>query len=207
MAKAKRLVVKIIPDETIIRKIYVLRGQKVMLDFDIASLYEVETKRLNEQVKRNAGRFPDDFMFRLNAKEWQNMRSQFATASPGIIDLQETKTMRSQIATASQSKRNTGVTPYAFTEHGITMLASVLKSERAVKMSIAVVRAFIELKKIAVNYSEIAGKLELLKDRIGEHDVQLGAIYDALENLMDEKTEEKVKKINWEERERIGFKK
>ena len=119
MAKAKKAVVKIIPDETIIRKIYVLRGQKVMLDFDIAALYEVETKRLNEQVKRNAERFPDDFMFRLTSKEWQNMRSQFATASPEIVEKQQTKNMRSQIATASQSKRNTGVTPYAFTDRPI----------------------------------------------------------------------------------------
>ncbi|MBL0355507.1 MAG: ORF6N domain-containing protein [Chitinophagaceae bacterium] len=198
---------KIIPDETIIRKIYVLRGQKVMLDYDIAALYEVATKVLNQSVKRNAERFPEDFMFRLTAKEWQNMRSQFVTASSEIIDLQKTKTMRSQIATASQNKRNAGVTPYAFTEHGITMLATVLRSEKAVKMSIAVVRAFIELKRIAVNYAEIAKQLDLLKDRIGEHDVQLGAIYDAIENLMDEKVEEKVKNKTWEQRERIGFKK
>ena len=207
MAKAKKGIVKIVPDETIIRKIYVLRGQKVMLDYDIAALYEVETKRLNEQVKRNTERFPDDFMFRLTAKEWQNMRSQIATASPEVIDSQNIKNMRSQFATASRNKRNAGITPFAFTEHGITMLATVLKSERAVKMSIAVVRAFIELKKIAVNYSEIARLLKGLKDRLGEHDVQLGAIYDALENLMEEKTEEKVKKTGWEERERIGFKK
>ena len=207
MAKAKRTAVKIIPDETIIRKIYILRGNKVMLDFDIAALYEVETKVLNQAVKRNADRFPDDFMFRLSLKEWQAMRSQFVTASSEDIEIQRDKTMRSQIATASQSKRNTGVTPYAFTEHGITMLASVLKSERAVQMNIAVVRAFIELKKVAVNYAEIAKQLEFLKDRIGEHDVQLGTIYDALENLMDEKTEDENKKIDWAERERIGFKK
>ena len=104
MAKAKKAIIKIIPDETIIRKIFLLRGQKVMLDYDIAALYEVETKRLNEQVKRNAERFPNDFMFRLTAKEWQNMRSQYATASPEIIDLHKTKTMRSQIATASKTK-------------------------------------------------------------------------------------------------------
>ena len=146
-------------------------------------------------------------MFRLTLKEWQAMRSQFVTASSEDIEIQRDKTMRSQIATASQSKRNTGVTPYAFTEHGITMVASVLKSERAVQMSIAVVRAFIELKKVAVNYAEIAKQLEFLKDRIGEHDVQLSAIYDALENLMDENTEEKSKKIDWAERERIGFEK
>lgn len=207
MAKAKKAVAKIIPDETIIRKIYVLRGQKVMFDYDIAALYEVATKVLNQSVKRNAERFPEDFMFRLTVKEWQNMRSQFVTASSEIIDLQKAKAMRSQIATASQSKRNVGVTPYAFTEHGITMLATVLKSERAVKMSVAVVRAFIELKKIAINYNEIARQLNSLKERLGEHDVQLGAIYEALENMMDEKAEEKVKKVSWEERERIGFKK
>lgn len=123
---AKQSIIKVTPDETIIRKIYVIRGHKVMLDFDLSALYEVETKRLNEQVKRNIERFPDDFMFRLTTKEWQTMRSQFATAS-------ESKNVQSQIATASQNKRNTNVTPYAFTEHGVTMLASVLKSEKAVK--------------------------------------------------------------------------
>ena len=207
MAKAKKEIVKIIPDEIIIRKIYLLRGQKVMLDFDIAALYQVETKRLNEQVKRNIDRFPNDFMFSVTTKEWQNMRSQIATASSEDIDNQSNEIMRSQIATASQTKRNTSVTPYAFTEHGITMLASVLKSDRAVQMSIAVVRAFIELKKVAVNYAEVAKQVEFLKDRISEHDVQLGAIYDALEHLMDKKTEEKIKKIDWAERQRIGFKK
>lgn len=183
-----------------------MHGQKVMLDFDIAALYEVATKVLNQAVKRNAERFPEDFMFRLTAKEWQNMRSQIVTASSEIIENQQTKSMRSQIATASQSKRNTGITPYAFTEHGITMLSSVLKSERAVKMSIAVVRAFIELKKMATGYSEIAKKLTQIEDRLGEHDVQLGAIHDAIENLLDEEVDEKIEKEKWQERERIGFK-
>ena len=203
MTKAKKNILKIIPDETIVRKIYVFRGHKVMLDFDIAALYEVTTKGLNQAVKRNEERFPEDFMFRLTVKEWQNMRSQFVTASTENTDLENTKSMRSQIETASQKKRNTAITPYAFTEHGITMLASVLRSEKAVKMSIAVVRAFIELKKMAVTYSEIAKQLSFLKDKIGEHDVQLNSIYDAIENLLDEKTEKKT----WAERERIGFKK
>ncbi len=207
MAKANKTMVKIIPDETIIRKIFFLRGQKVMLDFDIAALYEVATKVLNQGIKRNTERFPEDFMFRLTAKEWQNVRSQFVTASSEIIEKQQTKNMRSPIATASQSKRNIGVAPYAFTEHGITMLASVLRSERAVKMSIAVVRAFIELKKMATGYSEIAQKLTLIEDRLGEHDVQLGSIHDAIENLMDEKVNEKIEKEQWKEREMIGFKK
>jgi hypothetical protein len=96
--------------EIIHQKIFEIRGQKVMLDFDLAELYSVETKRLNEQVKRNIDRFPPDFMFRLKVKEW--------------------KLMRSQIATASQGKRNINITPYAFTEHGVTMLANVLKVRR-----------------------------------------------------------------------------
>jgi L-lactate utilization protein LutC len=122
-----------VADEKIISKIHLICGQNVMLDFDLAELYEVETKRLNEQVKRNIERFPKDFMFRLTAKEWQTMRSQIATASTQDINLQQVVNMRSQIAPASQRKRNIEITPYAFTEHGVTMLASVLKSERAVK--------------------------------------------------------------------------
>ncbi len=162
----------------------------------MAGLYEVETKRLNEQVKRNIERFPDDFMFRLTIKEWQTMRPQFATAS-------ESENVQSQIATASQNKRNTGVTPYAFTEHGVTMLASVLKSEKAIKMSIEVVRAFIELKKVASHYSELAEQIQGLKIYLGEHDIQLNHVYDAIENLLDKK----VATETWETRNRIGFKK
>jgi len=168
-------------------KIYEVRGQKVMLDYDIAELYEVQTKVLNQAVKRNSTRFPEDFMFRLTAKEW--------------------KSMRSQIVTASQNKRNTTVTPFVFTEHGVTMLASVLRSERAVNMNIAIVRAFVALRQMILQHKDIAEQLSQLRNelygRIGEHDTQLNAIYDAIENLLDEKAE----KRNWEERERIGFKK
>jgi len=206
MAKAKRNIIKLIPEERIINKIHIIRDQKVMLDFDLAILYEVETKRLNEQVKRNLERFPEDFMFRLTAKEWQMMRSQNATASTQNIDQQSTKNMRSQIATASQKKRNTGITPYAFTEHGVTMLASILKSERAVKMSIAVVRAFIELKKNALQYNELIEQMENLKNHLGEHDVQLNSIYEAIENLLDDKIDKELKQNNWKNRQRIGFK-
>ena len=166
-------------------KIYEVRDQKIMLDFDLAELYGTETKVLNQAVKRNADRFPKDFMFRLTLKEWSTMRSQFVTAS--------------------QKKRNINITPFAFTEHGVTMLANVLKSRRAIKMSIAVVRAFISLKQMALQHKDLAERLEELRkeldERIGEHDTQLAAIYDAIENLLDEKTEKK----NWEERNRIGY--
>src|SRR5665647_784571 len=206
MAKEKKNIEVAVADEKIIRKIYFIREQKVMLDFDLAVLYDVETKRLNEQVKRNTDRFPKDFMFRLTEKEWQTMRSQNATASLQDINLQQVANMRSQIVTASQKKRNIAITPYAFTEHGVTMLASILKSERAIKMSIAVVRAFIELKKAALQYSGIMEQIQLLKQHLGEHDVQLNAIYTALENLMDDKVDKELKEEIWSKRKRIGFK-
>jgi len=207
MAKAKNAVTKIIPDETNIRKIYVFRGQKVMLDFDLASLYDVETRIFNQSVKRNITRFPEDFMFQLTQAEWKSMISQIVISSERNDGVGQSKNMMSQIVTSSQKKRKVSSPPYAFTEHGVTMLASVLRSERAVKMSIAVVRAFIELKKMATGYSEIAQKLTMIEDRLGEHDVQLGSIHDAIENLMDEKVDEKIEKEQWKERERIGFKK
>jgi phage regulator Rha-like protein len=204
MAKAKKAIIKIIPDETIIRKIYVVKGQKVMLDFDLAALYNVETRVFNQAVKRNLDRFPEDFMFQLTPAEWKSMMSQIVISSESD-GTKANRNMMSQTVISSQKRRKLSSPPFAFTEHGVTMLATVLKSERAVKMSIAVVRAFIELKKMATSYSEIARKLALLEDRLGEHDVQLGAIHDAIENLLDDKVEEKVKTKAWEERERIGF--
>ena len=205
MAKVKRNIIKLVPEERIVNKIHIIRDQKVMLDFDLANLYEVETKALNQAVKRNAERFPKDFMFRLTTKEWIIMRSQFVTASSQNIDAQHAGNIRSQFVTASQAKRNTIVTPYAFTEHGVTMLASVLKSKRAVKMSIAVVRAFIELKKNALQYNEIVEQIENLKSHLGEYDVQLNKIYEAIESLLDDKTDKELKEATWKKRKRIGF--
>lgn len=173
-----------------------------MLDFDLAELYEVETKRLNEQVKRNLERFPGDFMFRLTTKEWDTMRSQIATSSG-----KRRKSNSSQIATSSKKHRGKVYLPYAFSEHGVTMLASVLKSERAVKMNIAIVSAFIALRQIALHHKDLAEKLDQLKNEmynhLGEHDAQLNAIYDAIENMLDDKAEKKT----WEKRVRIGYKK
>lgn len=206
MAKAKRNIIKVLPEERIINKIHIIREQKVMLDFDLAVLYEVETRRLNEQVKRNIDRFPKDFMFRLTSKEWKNMMSQFATSSAQASHLQFNISMMSPNATSSQNKRQSRLTPYAFTEHGVTMLASILKSERAVKMSIAVVRAFIELKKNAIQYDELISQIENLKNHLGEHDVQLNSIYEAIENLLDDKTDKELKQQAWKARKRIGFK-
>lgn len=188
-------------------KIYVIRGQKVMLDFDLAQLYLVETKRLNEQVKRNIERFPIDFMFRLSIGEWDLMRSQIALSNQ--TDSIEKGKMQSQIATASQKKRNIQATPFAFTEHGVTMLASVLKSKRAVKMSIEIVRAFIAFRHFINENKNLAEQINNLRIEIkrefGERDVQIASIYDALENLLDKKEDEIEQKLKWEQRQRIGF--
>jgi ORF6N domain len=114
--------------KSIQNRIYEIRGERVMLDFDLAQLYEAETKVLNQAVKRNIKRFPPDFMFRLTLVEWQAIRSQSVTGS------ESTTSLRSQSVTASQSKRNTSVTPYAFTEQGVAMLSGILNSDKAISM-------------------------------------------------------------------------
>ena len=160
-------------------KIYEIRGQKIMLDFDLAELYDVQTKRLNEAVKRNIERFPERFMFRLTITEWENMRSKIATASV-------------------QTKRNTTVTPYAFTEHGVTMLASVLKSNKAIKVNIAIVEAFISLKEFALNYKEIADKLKELESTYNK---QFKDVYEAINYLLQKDKQE----IAQKKRNKIGY--
>jgi hypothetical protein len=186
-------------------KIYEVRGERKMLDFDLAQLYSVETRVFNQAVKRNAASLPKDFMFRLTKKEWKDMMSQIVISSER--GLNGSSNMISQSVISSQRKRKLTSLPFAFTEHGVTMLASILKSPKARKMNIAIVRAFIVLKRFANKNAAILHLVKELKDRIDEHDIQLSSIYDAIENMLDEKEEEKVKKIGWEERERIGFKK
>ena len=191
-------------------KIYELRGQKVMFDFDLAELYEVETKVLNQAVKRNSDRFPEDFMFRLTNEEWKIQRSQIVTFEPDRklgpkYQPGEFDNLKSQFVTSSWG--GSRKLPFAFTEHGVTMLSSILRSPKAIKMNIAIVKAFIALRQIALHHKDLAEKLEQLKsemlDRIGGHDVQLNAIYKAIENLLNKAAV----KETWEERERIGFKK
>jgi hypothetical protein len=208
-------------------KIYDIRGQKVMLDFDLAALYGVETRVFNQAIKRNISRFPEDFMFQLTLEEWNSSQivmsldveaevvdnqiaagmSQIVISSEGEkarteeIDNQSSG-RRSQNVTASRKFRKKAALPYAFTEHGVSMLASVLRSEKAVQLSIAVVRAFIALKQYVIRQDGISQQLQEIRDRLGEHDVQLNSIYEAIENLLDEKVEQR----NWEDRDRIGFK-
>lgn len=166
--------------ERIQNKIYEIRGQKIMLDFDLAELYEVGTKVLNQAVKRNPERFPPRFMFRLTIVEWENMRSQIVTAS-------------------DQAKRNTRITPFGFTEHGVTMLASVLRSEKAIRMNIAIVEAFIALKEFAITYKELAEKLNELESR---YDKRFNDVYDAINFLLQKDNQETSQK----QRTRIGYK-
>lgn len=180
--------------QSIQNRIYEIRGERVMLDFDLAALYEVETKALNQAVKRNGNRFPEDFMFQLSPDEWIGIRSQIVTASQYGIET---------ITIVDHSKRNVKALPYAFTEQGVAMLSGVLRSEKAVQMNIAIMRAFVAVRKALIQYSDLGEQIKEIKERLGEHDVQLSQIYDALENLLDEKAAQR----KWEERERIGFKK
>lgn len=202
--------------QSIHKKIFELRDQKVMLDFDLAELYVVETRVLNQSVKRNIDKFPEDFMFRLTAVEWENIRLQTndaKTSSYAQITVgAEAETLTSQIVTSKKGTRGgTQKMPYAFTEHGVTMLASVLRSKRAIDMNIAIVRAFIAMRHFANSHKDLFEQMnELRKEmqtRLGEHDTQLSSIYDALENLLDKKEQEQETKKNWKERQRIGFKK
>ena len=171
--------------QVIQQSIFEIRKHKVMLDFHLAELFDTPTKSLNLAVKRNLESFPTDFMFQLNKMEWDNLRFQIETSSYG-------------------GRR---YLPYAFTEHGVTMLASILKSPKARKMNIVIVRAFIALKKFVNKNASVLKLVKELKERIDEHDTQLKNIYDAIENLLEEKAEESQKQIDWKERERIGFKK
>lgn len=141
--------------QVIKNKIFEIRGQKVMLDYDLAAMYGVETKRLNEQVKRNIERFPDDFMFQLTKGEWeiltkQQIKSQFVTTntSKNQIDI----ILRSQFATAKTFTKSRAL-PYAFTEQGVAMLSSVLRSPLAIQVNIGIIRAFVEFRRIATTFS------------------------------------------------------
>jgi hypothetical protein len=152
-----------ISDEIIINKIYLIRGHKVMLDSDLAELYGTETKRLNEQVNRNAERFPKDFMFRLTKEELENLKSQFATSSWG-------------------GRR---VLPNVFTEHGVLMLSSVLNSTRAIQVNIHIMRIYSKLREMLLTHKDILLKLEQIEKKITGHDEEIQMIFSALKELIE----------------------
>ena len=145
-------------------RILVLREQKVILDSDLAELYGVPVKRLNEQVKRNQERFPPDFMFRLSAEESDALRSQSATSKTG--------------------RGGRRYAPYAFTEHGAIMAATVLNSERAVEMSVFVVRAFVRLREMLATNHQLASKIDELEQRLDTHDASIQELIEAIRELM-----------------------
>ena len=196
--------------QTIQNRIYEIRGERVMLDFDLAQLYEVETKVLNQAVKRNIKRFPEDFMFQLTKEEFEALRFQIDTLENAdsirsqFVTLENNTSLRSQFASLKPGRgKHSKYTPYAFTEQGVAMLSGILHSDKAINMNIAIMRAFVEVRKIFLQKIAIREQFKEIKERLGEHDVQLNQIYDAMENLLDEKAAER----KWEERERIGFKK
>jgi len=167
--------------QTIQNRIYEIRGQKVLLDFDLAELYETETKRLKEAVRRNIERFPSDFMFELTKDEYNTLRTQFATLD---------KTGRGK-----HSKYN----PYAFTEQGIAMLASVLRSPKAIEVNIQIVRAFVFLRKYALSHIELTQKLQELE---AKYNKQFNDIFEAINFILKQDQ----KKNEQKERIKIGFK-
>ena len=152
--------------EKITRAILVLRGHRVLLDSELASLYGATTKRFNEQVRRNRKRFPADFMFRLTAEESSSLRSQFATLKPG----------------RGQHRK---YLPYAFTEHGAIMAATILDSPRAVEMSVYIVRAFVQLREMLASKTALARKLNELEGKLKNHDEAITAILSAIRELMN----------------------
>lgn len=164
--------------EKIQTKIYEIRGQKVMLDFDLALLYETETKYLKRTVKANIRRFPPDFMFELSYLEWESLRCNFST---------------------SNSRGGTRYMPFAFTEQGIAMLSGILNSEKAIEVNIAIMRAFVFMRQYALTHKDLTEKLQELENK---YDQQFKDVYDAINFLLQKDSQETEQK----QRKRIGYK-
>lgn len=146
-------------------RIYEIKGERVLLDFDLAGLYEVPTKALNQAVKRNIKRFPKDFMFRLTLAEWNRIQTQVFSDQN---DHKESPiNMRSHYVTAYQIKRNTTTPPYVFTEQGVAMLSGILNSDMAINMNIAIMRAFVEIRKIVLMQNDLKQQLNEIKETLG----------------------------------------
>lgn len=178
-------------------RIYQIRGQRVILDKDIAQLYEIETKVLNQSVRRNIDRFPEDFMFQLTNNELEKIRVQVKDLNPVH------QSLRSQIVTLKTGQgEHVKYLPLAFTEHGVAMLSGIINSKKAIQMNIAIMRAFVALRRVLLLKSDFKLQLDIIKDRLGGHDTQLNQIYDAIENIMDETAA----KTKWDNRTKIGFK-
>lgn len=165
----------LIPSEIIENKILLMRGKKVMIDRDLAKLYGVETKVLNQAVKRNIERFPEDFMFQLRKEEFANWKSRFVTSNADKMGLR---------------KR-----PLAFTEHGILMLSSVLRSPRAVQVNIQIMRTFVKLRELMVTHRNLARKIEELEAKFRKHDENFVVVFAAIKKLLEVPREPRKKKL------------
>ena len=166
----------VLPEEVILNKIYIVRNQKVMLDSDLAELYQVETKRVNEQIKRNRTRFPSDFMFQLTKNEWENLKSQIATSSWG-------------------GRRKL---PYVFTEHGVLMLSSVLSSPRAIAVNIEIMRVYTKMRELILSNKELLLELEEIKKNISNQDQRIDIVFDYLTKFITQEEEkEPIRKVGF----------
>ena len=154
-----------VADEAIMNKIYVVRGQKVMIDRNLAELYEVETKRLKEAVRRNTNRFPADFMFEMNKKEFANWRTQNATSK--------------------EDRQGLRYAPFCFTEQGVTMLSCVLNSDRAVDVNIQIIRIFTKMKEMLLTHKDILLKMQKVEKKLTAHDEDIRLIFEALKQLLN----------------------
>jgi hypothetical protein len=168
---------EIIPAARITQSIHFLRGQKVMLDSDLAVLYGVTTAALNQAVRRNQARFPADFMFQLTAGEEEDLRCQIGISNTAAR-------LVSQFVISKPGRGGRRHQPYAFSEQGVAMLSSVLKGERAVKVNITIMRAFVKLRETLETNRELAQKFSGVEKRVGKHDVEISAIIDAIRQLM-----------------------
>jgi len=175
--------------------IFTIRGQRVMLDADLAAIYGVQTRRLNEQVRRNAERFPGDFMFQLTRQETSDLKSQIATSSP--------KDIRSQLANDSGHGGRRKL-PYVFTEHGAIMAANVLNSPEAIQMSVFVVRAFIKMREALISRSELERRLLQIENILLSHDESIRELYDKIRPLLLPPPDRPRKKIGFEVKESAG---
>ena len=167
----------IIPDEIVMNKIYFIRDQKVMFDNDLAELYEVETRRLNEQVKRNIDRFPEDFMFQLTKEEFENLKSQIATSRWG-------------------GRRKL---PFVFTEHGVLMLSSILNSTRAINVNIQIMRIFTKVRQLLTDNLSVKLEIEEIKKKLENQDKNIELVFSYLDELIE-------KQENPQPRKQIGYK-
>lgn len=172
-------------EQHIEQAVHLIRGHRVMLDADLAVLYQVEPKRLNEAVQRNIARFPEDFMFQLKEAEALASRSQFVTLNVENEENHIDKRSRSQFATLNKGRgHNLKYLPYAFTEQGIAMLSSVLRSERAVAVNIEIMRAFVKMRKLVNSQAIIKRDIDLLKHQFKDHDQQIKAIFMMIDDIV-----------------------